>query len=301
MAHLKSGMENYCPQLNLLFCDDRAGINTVLQAPHRDYASTPHHRGTFAKVVNDVLAKHSIDTENMLGQQVVINFADSLLGWSYSRSKELSTIRKDLYKVLRYNRDLLEVSYQILAHPQLESGNFIGVHLRGETDWPKSFGTAEDQMRLYKEQIELLRETEAKDIKVVYVSCGDARAIEAFRQVLSPLGYTVYDKWTLFADNNVMIDLIDSLPFDEKAIVEYETLVRSKYFLGPAMSSMSALIAYERTLEQERDVFTTHIFPGSVRDEQTRWRTYPTTPTMLGDNTTKLMVVNEFDIMDNFP
>lgn len=126
MRHLKSELEKYCPQLDLLFCDDRAGINTVLQAPHRDYADAPHHKGTFAAVVNNTLVKHGINPGRMLSQPVVVNFADSLMGWSYSRSDELWTIRKDLYKVLQYNRDLLEVSYQILGHPQLGDGQFIG-------------------------------------------------------------------------------------------------------------------------------------------------------------------------------
>jgi hypothetical protein len=126
MTQLKFAMQKYCPQLDLLFCDDRAGINNVLQAPHRDYLNTPHHKGTFAEVVNNTLVKHGINRDDLLSQPVVINFADSLMGWSYSRSGELFTIRKDLYKVLQYNRNLLNLSHQILKHPQLDNGQFIG-------------------------------------------------------------------------------------------------------------------------------------------------------------------------------
>jgi hypothetical protein len=156
-------------------------------------------------------------------------------------------------------------------------------------------------MRLYKQEIERIQTTVARRINTVYVSSGDVSVIQAFRETLTPLGYTVHDKWTLLADNEEMLDRVDSLPFDQKAIVEYETLVHSKYFLGPAMSSMSALIAYERTLNEEKDLFTTHIFPGSTRNEETRWRTYPNAPAMKGDEKTKLMVVSHFDLMDNFP
>jgi hypothetical protein len=177
----------------------------------------------------------------------------------------------------------------------------LSVHLRGENDWPDNFGSAEDQMRLYKEEIERIHLNHSADGKVVYVSSGDPEVIETFRQFLHPLPVTVHDKWTLLANNYEVLGKVDSLAFDQKAIVEFETLVNAKYFLGPAMSSMSALIAYQRTLDAEKDVFTTQIFPGSVRDEETRWRTYPNVPAMLGDETTKLMVVNEFDIMDNFP
>jgi hypothetical protein len=181
------------------------------------------------------------------------------------------------------------------------NNNGSSVHLRGEKDWPEEFGSGEDQMRLYQQEIERINDIESNNIKIIYVSSGDADVIETFREALTPLGYTVHDKWTLFAKDQDMLGKIKSLPFDQKAIVEYETLVRSKYFLGPAMSSMSSLIAYERTINEKEDIFTTHIFPGSVRDEETRWRTYPSVPAMRGDETTKLMVVNQFDIMDNFP
>lgn len=294
-------MQQHCPQLDLLLCDDRAGISKVLQAPHRDYLDSPHLKGTFREVVGNTLDKHGINYGGMLREPVAINFADSLMGWSYSHSGELFTIRKDLYKALQYNRDLLNISYQILEHPQLDNGNFIGVHLRGEKDWPDDFGSGEDQSRLYKQEIERIGSTDLNEIKTVYVSSGDADVIQTFREALTPLGYTLHDKWTLLADNQELLDRVNGLPFDQKGIVEYETLVHSKYFLGPVMSSMSSLIAYERTIDEKEDIFTTHIFPGSVRDEETRWRTYPNAPAMLGDETTKLMVVNQFDIMDNFP
>lgn len=156
-------------------------------------------------------------------------------------------------------------------------------------------------MRLYRQEIERIQSSTPKDIKTVYVRSGDADVIETFRETLNPLGYTVHDKWKLLADDQELLDQVNNLPFDHKAIVEYETLVHSKYLLGPAMSSMSSLVAYERTIDGKEDIFTTHIFPGSVRDEKTRWRTYSNTPAMMGDKTTKSMVVNHFDIMDNFP
>ena len=156
-------------------------------------------------------------------------------------------------------------------------------------------------MRPYKQEIELIHNAESNNFNTVYVRCGDAKVIETFHQSLIPLGYIVHDKWTLLADNEEMLGVVNQLPFDQRAVVEYETLVHSKLILGPAISSMSALIAYERTLHEVRDIFTTHIFPGSVRNEETRWRTYPKTLVMKGDKTTKLMVVNQFDSMDNFP
>jgi hypothetical protein len=85
-----------------------------------------HHKGTFRDVIHNTLVEHRVDTGSILQEPVIINFADSLMGWSYSRSGELFTIRKDLYKALRYSRDLLNISSQILEHPQLGDGQFIG-------------------------------------------------------------------------------------------------------------------------------------------------------------------------------
>jgi hypothetical protein len=92
---------------------------------------------------------------------------------------------------------------------------------------------------------------------------------------------------------------ISKLGFDQKGIVEYETLVRSKFFIGIVMSTMSSLIAYARNVDDEgKDFFEDHIFPGS-------WnigihREYPALA-MKGNIATKLMVVSGVDVMKSFP
>lgn len=65
------------------------------------------------------------------------------------------------------------------------------------------------------------------------------------------------------------------------------------------MSSMSSLIAYARSIDNEEDFFSAYIFPGSTRNGAER--AYPTVPDMKGNRVTKLMVVNGVDIMDSFP
>jgi hypothetical protein len=101
---------------------------------------------------------------------VVVTYGDSYIGWNYDVARELSTIRPALFKALRFNPQLLDMSARILGSPELNGGNFIGVHLRGENDWPAPFGSVDDQMRLYTEQIEKIQLTVNGGVKTVYVS-----------------------------------------------------------------------------------------------------------------------------------
>lgn len=96
-----------------------------------------------------------------------------------------------------------------------------------------------------------------------------------------------------------MLEKLGSIGFDQKAIVEYQTLVAAKFQMGIITSSMSTLIAYARTVDDEDDFFETYIFPGSARSELDR--EYPVSPAMMGNAETKLMVVSGTDILDAFP
>jgi hypothetical protein len=96
-----------------------------------------------------------------------------------------------------------------------------------------------------------------------------------------------------------MLAELDALYFDQKAIVEYQTLVAARFQLGIISSSMSTLIAYARTVDEEEDFFETYIFPGSSKSGLNRG--YPVSPSMMGNADTKLMVVSGVDILDAFP
>lgn len=77
---------------------------------------------------------------------------------------------------------------------------------------------------------------------------------------MKPLGLSVLDKWTVFeTDWPEGLTIVESLPFDQKAVVEYEALVNGKYFLGISLSSMSNSIATQRTLDEPGDFLETYI------------------------------------------
>jgi hypothetical protein len=297
IEYLKEAMQERCPQLQLRFCGNTTGIDRILRAPKRGHLSAAHHIGSFKELITSVLDTSNITQIDSLNP-VAIEFGDSYMGWNYAEAGELLTIRKGLFKAIQYNRNLLAIGLRILQSPELRDG-FIGIHLRGEEDWPASFGSADDQIRLYSAEIQTLQNTVSSEIKMIYVSCGNAAAIERFRETVSPFGYTVHDKWTLLSGQPEMLEQVEGLGFDEKGILEYQVLVHARYWLGILTSSMSSLIAYARSVEDEEDYFMTYIFPESARAGVLR--IFTNAPLVKGDNFTKLIAVDGVDIMDTFP
>ncbi|TVY82666.1 hypothetical protein LSUE1_G002011 [Lachnellula suecica] len=300
MEYLGEAMAEQCPQLKIRVCDDRSGIETVIEPEFRTYMQAAHSNTTFRELV-----RHTMEMDNMTFDDVtaatpaVVSFGDAYIGFNYMVAVELSTIRKALFKVLKFNQDLLDLSAQVLKSKELHQGAFIGVHLRGENDWPGGFGDVGSQMRAYTAEIQSIDASVSYDIKTVYASCGDASVIQTFRETLEPLGYTVHDKWTLLAGQNETLRKVESLMFDEKGIVEYQVMMEARFWMGVITSSFSSLIAYARTVDDPDDFFETYIFPNSSKSGLNR--NYPEPMTVKGNSYTKLMVVNGVDIMEAFP
>ncbi|PQE05036.1 AlteRNAtive oxidase protein [Rutstroemia sp. NJR-2017a BBW] len=285
VTFLEEAMKKECPQLSLRRCGDTQSIHEVIQGPRRGYmdAKIDKESTLVEKKTSQVSAKH----------QVAIGYGDTYIAYNYTAADEM-LIRNDLFNTLKFNSSLLAMGSSILHSPQLQGG-FIGVHLRGETDWPGGFGSRDQQMDFFTQEIDQMQDS----LKTVYVSCGDVGAIQAFRKRLEPLGYSVHDKWSLVASQPMISDKLKDMEFDLAAIVEYQVLIEANLFLGVWMSTLSLLIAFARSANSEEDFYSTHIIPGSSRSGA--HRQWDDAPAMKGDKTTKLLVVNEFDVMDAFP
>jgi hypothetical protein len=300
IEYLQSALAEQCPQLQIRQCDDRTGITKVIEPAFRAYKQAAHSNTTFRELVRMTMEKDNMTFADVTpSTPAVVSFGDTYIGFNYMVADELSTIRKALFKALKFNQDLLDLGTQLLKNDELHQGAFIGVHLRGENDWPASFGTVQNQMLAYIAEIQKIEAGVSYELKTVYVSCGDAAATQTFRDMLVPLGYVVHDKWTLLAEQKETLDKVESLPFDQKGIVEYQVLVEARFWIGVITSSMSSLIAFARTVDDPGDFFETSIFPGSSKSGLNRGYTEPNT--VKGSFNTKLMVVNGVDIMEAFP
>lgn len=131
-----------CPLLQILNCDitqpeaDDAwnirwpnDISRRIRAPIRQWMDHPRHsRGSFGTYLADLLVMHGMEDVSR-SHPVVIAFKDTFLGWDYDSSNDSTAIRKDLFRLLRYNAELLAIGTSILEHDQFRSGH-IGIHFR---------------------------------------------------------------------------------------------------------------------------------------------------------------------------
>ncbi|KAF9869567.1 hypothetical protein CkaCkLH20_12960 [Colletotrichum karsti] len=301
MERLKKHMAERCPSLRMNACaSELEGNSTELNIPGRYYMDKPHFNETWRTLVNDTLVQSNVSLSDVNPEnQLLLRYQDSHVAWSYRDSREMTTMRKALFNALHFNRTLLAIGEQLVSSEGLKGGNFIGIHLRAENDWPLKWGTPEVQMEQHAAEVRKTNKEADTPTKTVYVSCADRDVIQRFRDMMAPDNYTVTDKWMLFADRPEMLEIIGSLPFDQKAIIEYAVLLRGRYFQGNLISTMSSLVAYARTRDQPEEFFSTHIYPNTIRWGIDRYYSEPFT--MRGDKHTKEFIISGQDIMDAFP
>lgn len=208
---------------------------------------------------------------------------------NYTPGGEIYTIFKDLFRAVDYNPDLLALGRRITESTHLRGAPYAGVHLRAEADWPASWGSLEEQTRMYAAELQRLRGREEPGgrLRAVYLSCGNRSAIQRFREAVEPLGFSVLDKWTVFEEDwPEGLRAVEALSFDQKAVVEFVPLTQARYFLGLRLSSMSVVVAQSRTLDEEGDFFENHVDgAGSEADSGGR------TLAMRGNENTRLLAI----------
>lgn len=302
IENLLQEMSSACPELKVRQCGDVSGIDEdrIIQMKKREHGDASHHIGTFKATVNEHLESLSLSSISA-DSPVAVGFGDTIYAYNYTYDSE-QALQKELFRTLRYNRKLLDIGSRLRYSPELRDG-YIGIHFRGESDWPQSFGSRKDQMNFFTQEIELASTAQgaAEGIKTIYMSCGDEAAISTFREPLSALGYRVYDKWNLASSLSDPSLILEETEFDIIAIIDYAVLVEAALFLGVWMSTFSQTIAYARTVELEEDYWETYVNPGSRRDGLTRL--WDQAPALKGDTTTKILVVNTggFNNMDSYP
>lgn len=321
VGRLRDALAGHCPQIQLkMVCgggdsnsDGSAarlvGASRALEVPWRPlggtkYDARPGH--TFRDVVEKLLLLPPPSNNNVTtttppltsaasssSVTTLVTFGDTYIAWDYKLGGEHTTLFKDLFQSLTFSPRLRALGRRLVA--RLDTSPYIGVHLRGEDDWPAAWGSLEVQTRLYLDDIETLRlRDEARHdraVRTIYVSCGDRAAVAYFRARAEPLGYVVWDKWSLLEgeedegdkgasadtelkqkpDDSDRLQLratIEALSFDEKAAVEYEPLVRSRYFLGISYSSMSCVVATARTVAEPGDFMDVYVFGGGAGEEK---------------------------------
>lgn len=292
IEQLVQNLGTLCPQMPIRTCGNWTGIAVALEMPYRSPAEYRNRPDDFRTELHTFVNDHNVS----MTTPVAVRYGDPFAAWNYTAAGEHSTIQKELFGILTFNSELLALG--TLVHEALASTHgYIGIHLRAESDWPEHYGNISVQTALYLGELARLQKEPQFLLRDLYISCGDQGAIQTFRILAQKLGFTVHDKWTLLEDQPEMLERMEALDFDRKAIVEYEVLVKSSYFFGAGQSTFSMLVALggrglDPNIEGVRGLRNALVPSECV---------YTQAPFLAGDQRTKVVMVNGYDLVSSFP
>lgn len=256
LAYTENAIRTNCPQLNLrASCPDALDRSVALAAPPEtdlEVVHSPHYidgmyvKGEFRENLILPTLRDANRINGSSGALVdgtnIVEYGDTFIGWNYNKSNEFHTVRKDLYKTIRFRESMHQIGERVRGSEQLQHGSYIAVHLRGEGDWPAEWGTPDQQMAIYIDEIARIRATDqGSNISAVFASSGEQGVIQAFRDRLQSLNYTVYDKWSLLADFPSELANVQQADFDAMGIVDDAVLTGAMYFMGVSVISLPTL------------------------------------------------------------
>ncbi|KAJ4424156.1 hypothetical protein N0V82_001204 [Gnomoniopsis sp. IMI 355080] len=159
--------------------------------------------------------------------------------------------------LLRFRADILELGRETAAAmermaPGSEGNGFIGVHLRTESDALSGWPSFEEQSRAYLSKAAGLRPRTGPP-RYAYLATGNVTEAAKLASLALKEELTVLTKHELLAgpDNEELRRRLDSLSWDQQALVDFVVLLRAEYFVGVSPSSFSMNVALKRHLKED--------------------------------------------------
>lgn len=153
---------------------------------------------------------------------------------------------------------------------EISKNCFLGVHMETKTDSGGGGGaaTAGHRDTAYETQLAQVREQLlAREIPVLYVATGAsedvARLRSDIRDIRFPLnethstGVRVFYKTDIVGDDDLF--LVDSLTWEQMAILDFDIMLRASLFVGIWRSSWTWMVALTRHLRTDRSPYEEHI------------------------------------------
>ncbi|KAH8898951.1 hypothetical protein GQ53DRAFT_878257 [Thozetella sp. PMI_491] len=123
---------------------------------------------------------------------------------------------------------------------------YAGVHLRTENDALANWPDFEEQSSAYLTKLGSL------GFQYAYLATGnDTEAAKFAGEAFKKHGIKIATKHTLLADHSKEYELLQSLTWDQQALVDFVTLLESSYFVGVSPSSFSMNVALKRHLQKD--------------------------------------------------
>ena len=180
-----------------------------------------------------------------------IRFHLPVTNWAFPTSLESVLFVRNFGRILRIRDDARRLSavalfnlakqFKLAIDPrhELKRDSFVGVHLRTEADAGGVFPIYEDQAAYLLEYIT------SSEVKVAFMATGtEQKHVAAFAARARDFNVTVVAKKDLLLDEDLRT--LNELTWDQRALVDYEIMLRAGLMAGPAESAFAWNLALRR-------------------------------------------------------
>ncbi|KUJ15086.1 uncharacterized protein LY89DRAFT_568527, partial [Mollisia scopiformis] len=264
-THFVESLRLSCPQLQLF--DDaeefakQSSEDAIRLLPESLMEDTPtgiaHPEGWRGKFYG------WLSKERDTNSQVVVDLERSYL--KYPIYSDLEGFVLDFGKILKFRKEARELATTVLKNlvssydlngkfgDEIWKGSFFGAHLRTEMDSQRGFPVQVYEYSKYSVQSHYyLEQAAASGLPVIYLASGDVGQLQHFTNDAHKFNLTVSTKHDLVSGEDTK--RLQSLTFDQQALVDYLVLMKSSEFAGVGHSSFAWNIAlWRHQFAKQRD------------------------------------------------
>lgn len=226
---LVQNLNDECPELKIHYNRSEvvASIITSRAERYKRYSGI----GSYRKYIDE---STSIEIQQ---ESIVFSENAPLFGWDFR--KDSTAVHDSLMNIVQFNTSLQAIGNSLASKIDVD---FLGFHLRAEIDWP--LDAYDSHISTFLNVFNTRRQFE--DIQTIYVAIGSIEIENKFREQMKALNIEVISKTSLMNSYQHILAQTTALSFDQLAVIDYQVLKQSKYFVGNGASSFSYGIAYER-------------------------------------------------------
>lgn len=242
-SHFTESLQTYCPQLQIY--DEAPTGKTMKLLPESLDSLTKtglRHPGEWRQKFDRWFKKHSVGVVHQFRSYLTFpihhdsrSFSDNFGQLLHFQTEARRLAAAALYNLHKISLTSFDVTQTTI--PNL----YLGTHLRTEVDalhfwsrWP--YGTWDEQTDAF------IQQAIQTNLSLVYVASGEEDEIDRFRRKAPEL--TIISKEDLLGEEDR--STLQSMTFDQQALVDYIILSKASSFGGVAQSSFSWNIALKR-------------------------------------------------------
>ena len=255
---LNQSLSQSCPQMKVYRSIDDLWDVPSIQIPNHISLNSIHARLINTTVVYNTSAL-SQQIETYVNEMSPpkertrpVRFHLDVTNWAFPMISSHPELRRHYGRILRIREDLRRLSavatfnlakrYQLDLDPRqgLREDSFVGVHLRTEEDAQYTFP------RFNEQASNLIDYIAGSGRQVVFVATGATKNddVTLLAGMAEKFNVTVVRKQDLLEGQD--LQLLEDLTWDERALVDYEIMLRAGLMAGPAGSTFSWGVASRR-------------------------------------------------------